>query len=635
MDIQYLKKVAPMLALALLVACGEDNPTKSDDADENLISSSSEEVLVSSSSEILASSSSSFAPIVLGPGVLVDDFEDGTSASLLESVWYTYNDADNGAASIIEMPLNAEGENATTGEGYNSVYSLSVKYSLNKGDYEYDPYVGWGIQIPATIDFSRLGGISYWYKGGKHTVRVETSDIKDYDVHMASVKAAREWTMVTVRFKDLVQEGWGKEVEFNSANITAISFQAKGNLVVDSLLIDNLYMMDSSEVAKDLPDMQIYAPQIPIVDTIDVTINNPLQELAMKYLDKGLNITNWLEENKARFKGWDLEPYGEKDIQLMASSGIKALRLPVDLDAYATNRDAFVADTTDTLALVMDTLTLFTLLDSLDVWTLRYGLSLTIDYHEYDGSFNATSSADPKYQAMMGIVWKTVAAHFANSPREDLFYELLNEPGMNSNGKIAQANWTATAQGLIDSIRTVDANRVILFGDVQWYDIDKLIKREPFADQKIIYVIHCYEPFVFTHQGASWGETSTLKNIPFPYDSTKWSTYSGDFGVKKTTASWVKTAVKNYYKTGNKEAIINKVLPAKKWAVEHQVPIILNEFGAYNLRSDAQSRLNYLQAMREMSELLEIPLTHWGYTGGFSLFEDGVMIDGIKEALGF
>ena len=45
--------------------------------------------------------------------------------------------------------------------------------------------------------------------------------------------------------------------------------------------------------------------------------------------------------------------------------------------------------------------------------------------------------------------------------------------------------------------------------------------------------------------------------------------------------------------------------------------------------------MNYLQAMREMSELLQIPLTHWGYTGGFSLFEDGVMIDGIKEALGF
>lgn len=630
MNTKYIKKLLPLFFGVLLTACGDDSSTKAED--EVLISSSSEDLIESSSSLVLSSSSIEVPSNFLG--VMIDDFDDGSIESLLGTTWYTYDDGENKGASVIEMPVNAEGASATIGEGYNSPYSLSINYSLNKGDYEYDPYVGWGIQFPATFDFSHIGGISYWYKGGKHTIRVETSDVKDYDVHQAAVKAARVWTKVTIRFKDLVQEGWGEEVDFIASNITAVSFQAKGNLIVDSLLIDSLYLMDTSEVAKDLPDMQIYPPQIPTVDTIDVTINNPLQALAMKYLDKGVNITNWLEEKNGRFEGWENEPYSEKDIQLMAQSGIKALRLPVDLDLYANNRDAFVADTTDTLTLDMDTLTLFTLLDSMNTWTERHGLSLTIDYHEYDGSFNETSSADVKYRAMMGLVWKTVASHFAKNQREDLFYELLNEPGMNSNGKIVQANWTLTAQGLIDSIRTVDTEHAILFGDVQWYDIDKLIKREPFSDTKIIYVIHCYEPFVFTHQGASWSETSTITGLPFPYDSTKWSSYSSDFGVKSSTVSWVKTAVKNYYKTGNKETIINKVLPAKKWAVENQVPLILNEFGAYNLRSDAESRLNYLRAMREMSELLEIPLTHWGYTGGFSLFENDQLIDGVKEALG-
>ena len=47
-----------------------------------------------------------------------------------------------------------------------------------------------------------------------------------------------------------------------------------------------------------------------------------------------------------------------------------------------------------------------------------------------------------------------------------------------------------------------------------------------------------------------------------------------------------------------------------------------------------------MTAMREISDTLQIPLTHWGYTGGFSLFEstDGVkgtgLIEGIKEAFG-
>jgi licheninase len=205
---------------------------------------------------------------------------------------------------------------------------------------------------------------------------------------------------------------------------------------------------------------------------------------------------------------------------------------------------------------------------------------------------------------------------------------------MNSNGKIKKENWTLTAQEMIDSIRAVDTKHTILFGDVQWYDIKELETREPFTDDNIVYVIHSYEPFVFTHQGASWGETATLKNIPFPYDSTKWSTFSSDFGVKKNTASWVKTAVKNYYKTGSKEYIINLILPAKKWAVTNNVPIIINEYGAYGLRADTESRLNYMRAMHEISDTLQIPMQHWGYEGGFSLFENGKLIDGMKEAMG-
>ena len=156
----------------------------------------------------------------------------------------------------------------------------------------------------------------------------------------------------------------------------------------------------------------------------------------------------------------------------------------------------------------------------------------------------------------------------------------------------------------------------------------------------MIYAVHTYEPFVFTHQSASWSDTKTIKNLMFPYDKEKWSEYSADFGVNKSTASWIKSAVKNYYKNGNKEAILNLILPAKEWAVKNNVPVIINEFGAYNLKTDKQSVLNYMTAMKEISDTLQIPLTHWGYTGGFSLFEstDGVkgtqLIEGMKEAYG-
>jgi len=258
-------------------------------------------------------------------------------------------------------------------------------------------------------------------------------------------------------------------------------------------------------------------------------------------------------------------------------------------------------------------------------------MSFTIDYHEYDNSYNKTNAAKPKYVNMMANVWKHVAAHYASSTREDLFFELLNEPDMTS-GAVTSADWRIAAQEIIDSIRIVDTKHTIIFGDAQWYSIELLAAGKPLNDNNIIYAIHTYDPFEFTHQGASWSDAKTLKNIMFPYDKSKWTEYSVDFGVTSTTPSWVANNVKNYYKRGSKEFIKSFVAPAKKWAVTNNVPVIINEFGALNTTGDTKSVLNYMTALREISEELEIPLTHWGYTGQFALFKNGALIEGMDNA---
>lgn len=634
-----------------LTACGDDNAqtlfaNNPAPGAENQVPVSSSDINPTSSDAVVDPTSSSAAvidpstlpaegPITMpaGLGTLVDDFEDGDNLSKIGDYWYTYNDNDNGGASIITTPLNEE-ENIIPGRVNNgSNYALQVNYTLDRGDYEYDPYVGWGVQVAPDEANGHFGGLTYWYKGGAHEVHVEITDVEDYDVHLAKFPASRTWKQAVVRFKDLVQGGWGKEVPFDAKHIMAISFQAKGNkskLVTDSLFIDNIYLQDSSEVEKDQPDMEIKDPVIPVVEftEAEITVTNPLQEKAMKYLNKGVNFTNWLENADGKFKSFEL---GESDVKILADNGFKSLRLPIDLDLYATNRDAFVAGT-DT-ELKFDDDTLFLVLDSFVEWTAKYNMSLVIDYHEYDNSYNTTSAKDANYVKMMAETWKHVAAHYAESPREDLFFELLNEPDM-SDGKVTAATWTTAAQAMIDAIRTVDTKHTILFGDAQWYSITLLAKRTPFTDDNIIYVIHTYEPFAFTHQGGSWTDYATIHDIPFPYDPAKWSTVSGDFGVNKSTKSYVKTNIKNYYKTGSKEAILEQILKAKKWAATNNVPVIINEFGALNLRSTAESRINYLTAMREICDTLQIPWTHWGYTGNFSVIENGKLIEGLDKALG-
>ena len=648
------KKILPITAAGLLAmslsACGDSEsasePTPSDPQvlpdSTNTLPDSSTIPGDSSTAPKDTTTPPAADPVVIPPatgtGLLIDDLEDGDGGTLIGTGWYTYTDQDNGGASEITTPnVSDEGYPLPATADNGTEYSFNVYYSLDKGDYAYEPYVGWGLQVPDSIDCSRFGGISYWYKGGKHEIHVETSDVKDYDVHLASVKASRTWKQVFIRFKDLAQGGWGEEVEFDPSHITAVSFQAKGNKVSDSVFIDNLYFQDTSEVAKDTADMKIMDPEIPKVTIGEIAISNPLQEKAMKYLNKGINITNWLEEDKTVFKG--TFKFDETDIKLMAENGIKSLRLPIDLDKYATNRDEFVADTTDATELKFDDENLFAVLDSFSEWTARNGMSFVIDYHEYDNSYNATSSKNPRYTKMMASVWKHVAAHYASSEREDIFFELLNEPDMTS-GMVTTVNWRKAAQEDIDSIRTVDTKHTIIFGDAKWYSIDLLKKGQPLKDDNIIYAVHTYEPFVFTHQSASWTDLKSVKNLMFPYDKERWSEYSADFGVTKTLPSNYKKNIQNYYKIANKEYILNIVLPAKEWAVKNNVPVIINEFGAYNLKTDKQSVLNYMTAMKEISDTLQIPLTHWGYTGGFSLFEseDGVkgtkLIEGMKEAYG-
>ena len=663
-------------ALFFMSACGGDSSSKSTEVSDDVITdtttvplpdtlqadtsstlpdttatdSTTTNTTVRESKVVMPEEATNITPAITIPkeegiGLLIDDFEDGDNQSLQgEYYWYTYDDNNGGAdgdgASEIKTPLNDDGYPKARKSDDGTDYVWAVYFALDKGEYAWDPYVGWGVILDSEVDYSRFGGITYWYKGSAHEVHIETSDVIDYDVHLAKVKAAKTWTKAVIRFKDLTQGGWGEKVKFDAAHIEKISFQAKGDKKIDSLLIDNIYLQDTSEVEKDKADMKINDPEIPEVKIGDITISNPLQEKAMKYLDKGINITNWLEEDGTLFKG--TFKFDETDIKLMADNGIKSLRLPIDLDQYATNRDKFVAGTEKELK--FDDENLFAVLDAFEEWTAKHGMSFVIDYHEYDNSYNATSAIDPNYTKMMANVWKHVAAHYATNEREDIFFELLNEPDM-SNGKVDSKTWRIAAQEDIDSIRKVDTKHTIIFGDAEWYSIKLLAAGEPLKDNNVIYAVHTYEPFVFTHQGADWAETKTIKGLMFPYDKEKWSEYSADFGVitvgTSKTTDWVANAIKNYYKNGNKEAILNSILPAKEWAVKNNVPVIINEFGAYNIESDKQSVLNYMTAMKEISDTLQIPLTHWGYTGGFALFESEKnsnkgtkLIEGMDEAFG-
>ncbi|HEY5959719.1 MAG TPA: cellulase family glycosylhydrolase, partial [Polyangiaceae bacterium] len=252
---------------------------------------------------------------------------------------------------------------------------------------------------------------------------------------------------------------------------------------------------------------------------------------------------------------------------------------------------------------------LWTVLDAFDAWTKAAGLSLTIDYHEYDKSITL---ADPDTLNLAVLLWGKVAEHFAASPREDLFFELLNEPELSFGGTApTQADWTALAERMVTAIRTSDPTHTILFGDVDWYGITPLSHRTPLTDPNVIYVFHNYDPFIFTHQGASWANMASTHDLPYPYAEARWSQYYSDLGFTPYMESWILSAVRSYYRDGNHSTLRNRILEAKRWAVTNNVPVICNEFGAYDQSSRLEDRVRYYADIIGIFEELAIPWQHW------------------------
>jgi len=564
-------------------------------------------------------------PAQQSPSVLIEDFEDGNTSNSLGGYWYTFNDNQSGGKSrISQQPWQKAF--VTTG-GHESQGMLQADVTLEKAAYQWSPYYAFGTSVAktASLNPSSFAGISYWHKGVAHKFLVDIPDITDYDNYQIRVPASDVWTLVTIDFSMLTQEGWGKKVPFNPNNSIKLVWNL--NEKAGSFEIDDIRFVKEIKYVKQY-NMEILPAEIPAPVTVKGNVSSPLNDLSKKYLTKGMNLTSWAEANKITAANPQNWKYNEATIKLQAEQGLLGIRFPIDLDLYVEDRVNVLSGANKNIQIEP---MLYTLLDSMNVWTKRYGLSYTIDYHAYDGSYSRAASKDQKFREAVSSLWRVVAQHFVNEKRPDLFFELTNEPCLSlAEGEyIDQADWTLLAQMMIDSIRKVDKTRPIIFGDTKWYSLDELIKNKPLQDKYVIYCFHMYDPFVFTHQGASWTNMGSMKNMPFPYSPERWSTEFRDFGITDGTPEWVKDQVKRYYKEGNKQYIKNRLAKVKNWAYDYNVPLICNEWGALPNTAKIEDLNAYFKTMGEIFREMDISWQVW-----FGIMDsNNKLLPGMAEAL--
>ncbi len=352
-----------------------------------------------------------------------------------------------------------------------------------------------------------------------------------------------------------------------------------------------------------------------VLFSISLVLNNTLfsQTIASKRaatLGIGMNLSyleNYWLGTKANHYGDFLkmsEVMKRKSmIADIAKEGFKTIRMPVCFSAFASIQAPYQWDYPLGL----------TATDSLIKWCMNNGLKVVIDLHhpEYNGLIPEANTIDRKL-----FLWKSVAERYKNTDPEKVFFELQNEPH-----DITAEEWRAEANQLISAVRAIAPRHTLVVGFHDWNSREGLLKSEPFDDPNIIYTFHYYDPFIFTHQGATWTspEVRDLRNIPFPSPPDN-STLVVPPSAKGT---WVEYNVTHYARYGTPEAIYNALAKAKDWSVQKNVPIFLGEFGSYSNFADADSRCRHANAVYDALTALDIPSAWWEWNGGFNMFQKG------------
>jgi endoglucanase len=286
-------------------------------------------------------------------------------------------------------------------------------------------------------------------------------------------------------------------------------------------------------------------------------------------LGRGINLGNALEAPNEGEWGVHLKA---EYFAAIKKAGFATVRLPVRWSAHAKNEAPYTIDAK--FAKRVD-------------WAvdqaLANGLNVIVNVHHYAGMDTAPDKHLPRLEGL----WRQIAARYKDRPA-GVYFELLNEP----HDKLTEARWNAAVPKLLAAVRETNPTRPVIVGPGQWNAIRALDKLElPKDDRNLIVTVHFYDPFEFTHQGASWVK-----------GSGKWK------GRKWTGAA------------AEKAAITKQLEKAAVWAKAQDRPVFLGEFGAYQ-EGDLESRARWTAFVARESDRLGFSWAYWEFCAGFGAYD--------------
>lgn len=335
-------------------------------------------------------------------------------------------------------------------------------------------------------------------------------------------------------------------------------------------------------------------------------------------LAKGANICRWFRfpvaETEEHFKNY----VTEDEAALLRSIGLTHVRLCVApkhlFDAKSAKIDPKM------LAHVDAAIAKFH----------KAGLAVVLDIHNED---RAGLENDKDWQEGFVKVWTQLAAHYRNVNPELLILEIVNEPVF--DGKEDQ--WFALQERLVAAIRQEAPNHTIMASGPNWGGIYGLAKLKPVADRNVVYSFHCYDPFAFTHQGATWSSDNVkpLRNVPYP--SSPEAVAPLIAALKEEDA---KALLRQYgEERWDRKRMEQNFAKAIDWGKKYGVPVYCGEFGVFPPYAKPEHRAAWFRDFGGVLSENKVGWAVWGWDEGFGLArqkKDGkIQYDGVvAEALG-
>ena len=314
--------------------------------------------------------------------------------------------------------------------------------------------------------------------------------------------------------------------------------------------------------------------------------------------NRGVNLGGWLSQCDHTKERYDTF-IKEEDFAEIARRKFDHVRIPVDFELILAEHDAFVLKESG-----------FAYIDFAIEMCKKYHLNMILDLHRTPGySFDPFHGEkgffdSEEYQNIFYAIWDEFAKRYGKET-DILTFELLNEV----TAKEYCDTWNRVSYECIKRIRSVAPDMRIIVGGYYNNSLEAVRDLAMPYDDKIIYTFHCYEPLIFTHQGAYWIATmDTSFRTHFDMTYAEYERLSAKY-LNQAYASFTPF---DQSKTPDEDYFEYLLADAIKVAEERNVPLYCGEYGVIEL-ADKEDAAKWFKLFHEVMDKHQIGRAVWSY----------------------